>query len=74
MNTIPKKLNPCTRTKSFIQDEKNEDVLLIYGSDINSVSFRSELVKRYNIHELLIAALTFSVSVSLGLILYIILY
>ena len=51
---IPKKLLPCKITKSFVIDEKDEDVLIIKNMDIDEANeFREVLMKRYNDYNLL---------------------
>lgn len=50
---IPKKLKPCSKTNSFIVDENNEDVLLVYNNFDNSNEFKNEVIKRYNDYNLL---------------------
>lgn len=50
----PKKLLPCKITKSFVIDEKSEDVLIIKNMDIDEANeFRNVLMKRYNDYNLL---------------------
>lgn len=50
---IPKKLKTCSKTNSFIVDENNEDVLLVYNNFDNSNEFKNEVIKRYNDYNLL---------------------
>ena len=52
--SIPKKLKSCKKTNSFILDENENDVLLVYSTHIDSNNnFRNELTKRYNDYNLL---------------------
>lgn len=50
----PTKLKPCDVTKSFVIDDKGNDILIIKGMPIeDTAKFRAELMKRYNDYNLL---------------------